>query len=179
MVERDAQLRDLLGGVRLAGVARQHVAFAISPTFDRDNLAFYALDGVLYRSTDMGITWGQALAIPSDQLSGACPHGWGECNPGCPEYLGRGLLAPNCPQLIVSPNVMSDGLFNIDFSLYKNFALLEKFKVQLKGEAYNLTNTPTFDVPNRDINAQNFGTVTSTALNPRPRSVQLSVRLTF
>lgn len=77
------------------------------------------------------------------------------------------------------PNVMSDGLFNIDFSLYKNFSIRERFKLQLKGEAYNLSNTPTFEVPNRDINAQIFGTVTSTALNPRPRSVQLSMRLTF
>jgi hypothetical protein len=77
------------------------------------------------------------------------------------------------------PNVMSDGLFNIDFSLYKDFNIMERFKLQLKGEAYNLTNTPTFDVPNRDVNAQNFGTVTATALNPRPRSVQLSMRLTF
>jgi len=77
------------------------------------------------------------------------------------------------------PNVMSDGLFNIDFSLYKDFNIRERFKLQLKGEAYNLTNTPTFDVPNRDVNAQNFGTVTATALNPRPRSVQLSMRVTF
>ena len=77
------------------------------------------------------------------------------------------------------PNLMSDGLFNIDFSLYKDFSIMEKFKLQLKGEAYNLSNTPTFDVPNRDINAQNFGTVTATALNPRPRSVQLSMRITF
>lgn len=77
------------------------------------------------------------------------------------------------------PNVMSDGLFNIDFSLYKNFSIRERFKLQLKGEAYNLSNTPTFEVPNRDVNAQIFGTVTSTALNPRPRSVQLSMRLTF
>jgi hypothetical protein len=56
---------------------------------------------------------------------------------------------------------------------------MEKFKVQLKGEAYDLSNTPTFDVPNRDINAQKFGTVTATALNPRPRSVQLSMGVTF
>jgi hypothetical protein len=77
------------------------------------------------------------------------------------------------------PNLMSDGLVDLDFSLYKDFTLRERARIQLKGEAYNLTNTPTFDVPNRDINAQNFGTVTSTALNPRPRSIQLSLRLTF
>ena len=77
------------------------------------------------------------------------------------------------------PNIMSDGMFDMDFSLYKDFAIKERFKIQLKGEAFNLTNTPTFDTPNRDINSQSFGVVTATALNPRPRSIQLSLRLSF
>jgi hypothetical protein len=77
------------------------------------------------------------------------------------------------------PNIMSDGMFDMDFALYKDFALSERFKLQLKGEAFNLTNTPTFDVPNRDVTSQSFGVVSATALNPRPRSVQLSLRLAF
>jgi hypothetical protein len=77
------------------------------------------------------------------------------------------------------PNIMSDGMFDMDFSLYKDFAIRERFRLQLKGEAFNLTNTPTFDVPNRDVNSQSFGVVSATALNPRPRSIQLSLRLSF
>jgi len=77
------------------------------------------------------------------------------------------------------PNVMSDGLVDLDFSLYKDFSLTERIKLQLRGEAFNLTNTPTFDVPGRDVTSQNFGVVTATALNPRPRSVQLSMRIIF
>jgi len=77
------------------------------------------------------------------------------------------------------PNVMSDGMFDLDFSLYKTFLITERFKFTLKGEAYNLTNTPTFDVPGRDVTSQTFGVVSATALNPRPRAVQLSMRLTF
>jgi hypothetical protein len=77
------------------------------------------------------------------------------------------------------PNVMSDGMFDLDFSLYKTFLITERFKLNLKGEAYNLTNTPTFDVPGRDVTSQTFGVVSATALNPRPRAVQLSMRLTF
>jgi hypothetical protein len=77
------------------------------------------------------------------------------------------------------PNVMSDGLFDLDISLYKTFTVKERYKIQLKGEAYNSTNTPTFDVPGREVSSQLFGVVTATALNPRPRSIQLSLRFTF
>jgi hypothetical protein len=76
---------------------------------------------VLYRSTDSGATWRQALVIPAEQLSGACPDGWPRCNPGCPEYIGR-TSAPNCPQLIVSPNVVTDGLvlYRYQFQLFRS-----------------------------------------------------------
>ena len=77
------------------------------------------------------------------------------------------------------PNVMSDGLFDLDLSIYKTFVVKERYRIQLKGEAYNSTNTPTFDVPGREVTNQNFGVVTATALNPRPRSIQLSIRFSF
>jgi hypothetical protein len=77
------------------------------------------------------------------------------------------------------PNLMSDGMFDLDASLYKTFSVKENYKFELKGEAFNLTNTPTFDVPGRDVTTQTFGVVTATALNPRPRSIQLSLRFMF
>jgi hypothetical protein len=77
------------------------------------------------------------------------------------------------------PNLMSDGMFDLDMSLYKTFQLNEKYRLELKAEAFNATNTPTFDVPTREVTSQQFGIVTATALNPRPRSVQLSLRFVF
>ena len=77
------------------------------------------------------------------------------------------------------PNLMSDGMFDLDMSLYKTFQLKEKYRLELKVEAFNATNTPTFDVPTREVTSQQFGVVTATALNPRPRSVQLSLRFVF
>ena len=41
------------------------------------------------------------------------------------------------------PNIMSDGMVDFDFSLYKDFALTERFKLQLKGEAFHLRHTRT------------------------------------
>ncbi len=39
------------------------------------------------------------------------------------------------------------GSVNFDFSLFKEVAFLERFRVQFRAEAFNLTNTPTFGLP--------------------------------
>jgi len=39
------------------------------------------------------------------------------------------------------------GSVNMDFSLFKQFSIAEKYKVQFRAEAFNLTNTPTFFLP--------------------------------
>ncbi len=77
------------------------------------------------------------------------------------------------------PNVASDGLYNIDLSLFKNFPIREKVNLQFRAEAFNFTNTPTFDTPGRALNSATFGVVTATAFNPKPREVQLALRLIF
>jgi hypothetical protein len=40
----------------------------------------------------------------------------------------------------------------VDFSLFKNFAITERFKVQFRTELYNLFNTPQFSRPNSALN---------------------------
>jgi hypothetical protein len=77
------------------------------------------------------------------------------------------------------PNVHTDSLYNMDLSLFKNFAIAERYKVQFRAEAFNLTNTPTFGEPGRAINTATFGVVTAQAFNPKPREVQLALRFTF
>lgn len=40
----------------------------------------------------------------------------------------------------------------VDFSLFKNFTLTERFRVQFRGEFFNLFNTPQFSRPNSTLN---------------------------
>ena len=39
------------------------------------------------------------------------------------------------------------GSVNFDFSLFKEVAFVERYRVQFRAEAFNLTNTPTFGLP--------------------------------
>jgi len=77
------------------------------------------------------------------------------------------------------PDVSGDGLFNLDFSLFKNFSIREKYRFQFRAEAFNLTNTPTFEIPNSSYGPLNFGQVTALAFYPKPRIIQLGMRMDF
>ncbi|MBK7927636.1 MAG: hypothetical protein IPJ98_09115 [Bryobacterales bacterium] len=63
--------------------------------------------------------------------------------------------------------------------MLKNFRITERFKLQFRGEFFNLTNTPTFGNPGTNINAGNFGQITGIATNTQPRQIQLGLKLYF
>ena len=73
--------------------------------------------------------------------------------------------------------VRGDGLFFVDLSLSKNIWLGdEERRLQLRIEAFNVTNHTNFNLPNASFGAASFGTITSA----RPaRALQLSARLQF
>jgi hypothetical protein len=66
---------------------------------------------------------------------------------------------------------------NMDFSLFKNFRLTERFQLQFRAEAFNLTNTPIFSAPGTTVNGANFGVVTGQSNTPR--NIQLALKLLF
>jgi hypothetical protein len=77
------------------------------------------------------------------------------------------------------PNVMGPRLINVDLALYKDFTIHEKYKIDLRGEAFNLMNRPDFNSPATNISSTTFGTITSLLVTPLPRNLQLSLRVTF
>ena len=68
------------------------------------------------------------------------------------------------------------GLFNFDFSLFKNIHLSESLRLQLRGEAFSLTNTPQFSNPGSTLGNANFGYVTGAGGG---RVMQLGAHLSF
>jgi hypothetical protein len=77
------------------------------------------------------------------------------------------------------PDIHSDSVFSIDVSVFKDFPIKERFKVQFRAEAFNITNTPTFATPGAAYGSTTFGVVTATAFTPKPREMQLALKLVF
>ena len=73
--------------------------------------------------------------------------------------------------------VWGPGLANIDLTVSKYFRLTERFRLQFRTEAYNLTNTPYFANPNVTTGTGTFGRVT--AVSNQPRQMQMALKLYF
>ena len=74
-------------------------------------------------------------------------------------------------------NVRGPHLTNLDLSLVKTFRITEIVNLQFRTEAFNLSNSPMFALPNSSFGTAAFGTITSTANNPR--QIQFALRLAF
>ncbi len=69
------------------------------------------------------------------------------------------------------------GLRTFDFSLFRKFNFNERTTLELRGESFNLTNTPHFDNPGGTYGSATFGVVTS-AVNDA-RTIQLGAKIRF
>jgi hypothetical protein len=83
----------------------------------------------------------------------------------------------------VGRNTLSGpGTINIDLSLFKTFAITERWRIQLRTEAFNLLNHANFalgsDTGNTlNMNSATFGQINSTSTNAR--LIQAALRLRF
>lgn len=77
------------------------------------------------------------------------------------------------------PDTRTQALRNIDFSLFKDLRVGGTVKGQLRLEVFNLTNTTTLGNPVTNINAANFGQITSLRSGTAPRRIQLGAKLYF
>jgi hypothetical protein len=66
----------------------------------------------------------------------------------------------------------------IDLSLFKNLSPTTAMRLQLRAEVFNLTNTPSFGLPNSNFGTAGFGSITTTA-NAIPRQMQFAAKLLF
>ena len=66
----------------------------------------------------------------------------------------------------------------LDFSLFKDLSLGATHKLQLRMEVYNITNTPSFWLPDFNFGSTGFGSISSTG-NSIPRQMQFGVKYLF
>jgi hypothetical protein len=79
----------------------------------------------------------------------------------------------------VIDGVNGPSYFDLDTSLFKYFPITEKMKLQFRAEAFNVTNTPSFDTPGRSLGSATFGVVTSTISPTHTREMQFALQLLF
>ena len=70
----------------------------------------------------------------------------------------------------------SPAQFRVDLSLSKRF-VYHRYRLELKGEAFNLLNRPSWWRTDMDVNSTTFGRIT--AVNVGARVVQMSARFEF
>ncbi len=105
------------------------------------------------------------------------------CQPGIDETKTK----PNCPS--VAPGVFGNmsrytfagpRFFNVDAGLTRRVHFTERVGLELRAEAFSLTNTPHFALPSANASDTNFGKITATdSRDPGWRSMQLAAKITF
>lgn len=107
-------------------------------------------------------------------------------SPNCVQVTGAAALGFKRDQ------IPGPGFHRLDFSVFKNFKLNERFTVSFRSEFYNITNHPNFNQPNfggngvvavsnsGDYTSPTFGAIGSTRGAPySPRQVQFSGKMYF
>jgi len=68
------------------------------------------------------------------------------------------------------------GFATYDLSLVRNFRVGERFRLELRGESYNVTNSPRWANPTNSVNNANFGQILGAS---GERELQIAARITF
>ena len=117
-----------------------------------------------------------------------------QVKPGVAIYGAHGLASPYFDVSAFAPvttarfgtssfdSLRGPGYGNLDFGLFRTFAIREPLKAQFRIEALNLTNHPNFSNPDNGVTDPDFGLITST--NPGSRLIaeryfRLGLKLLF
>jgi hypothetical protein len=74
-----------------------------------------------------------------------------------------------------APNLRAPGTRNVDFSLFKTFSITERWRLQVRAEAFNFANHPTWGSPGTDPGAASgYGEILSASGS---RTVQIAMKL--
>lgn len=68
------------------------------------------------------------------------------------------------------------GYFNLDSSLFRNFRINERFRVQFRAEAFGTTNTPHFGNPAATVTNGGFGNITGSS---GQRQLRFAMKLNY
>jgi Carboxypeptidase regulatory-like domain len=77
------------------------------------------------------------------------------------------------------PGLVGPGVWQSDMTISKSFKLSERFKLEVRGEGYNIFNRVQLANPTVDFTSANFGKITAKLVAYNGREVQYGLRLVF
>jgi hypothetical protein len=117
-----------------------------------------------------GNTFVQADAIGNPVLSNPTPKEWFNTSAlVSPSRYSFGTFGRNA--------LRSDGFENLDLSVFKTFHLKDTAQLQIRADAFNVTNSVVFGKPDSVVGSPTFGVVSNTANSPR--IMQFSGKIQF
>jgi hypothetical protein len=129
---------------------------------------------------------GPPMTVTADPLFGGMPNGVLFANPVGPVNVGpagfQGQFALPAPGQIGNLNrgdFRAQGFRNYDMSLFRSFPMMDRYKLELRGEVFNIANTPRFVMPVTHIGSPGFGNQPTTMTGGFGRQFNLAARLVF
>jgi len=148
----------------------------------------WQINGILSKQT--GLPFAPVLANSvANTGSSSRPNllaDWHIDNPTITHWFNTALNSPGAPwgtpTLYTFGNagrgiLRGPGRTNLDTSVFKEFPVTEKYRLQFRGEFFNLLNHPQFDLPGQSIGSPSAGVISGTV--GTPRDIQFSLRLYF
>lgn len=149
----------------------------------------WQLNGILSLTSGVPYTVGVSGDIANTGMSGCC-SGFYErlnlvgnpnaANQGPADWLNRAGFAVPAPFTFgtMGRNALrGDWYKNLDFSIFREFPITESKRFEFRADAFNLTNTPTWGLPDSNYSDPTFGEITST--RSTEREIQLALKLYF
>jgi len=129
----------------------------------------------VYNTADTALTKAQLDRIVKFQMTGNGPfivapsainrsNGTGVNNDGSPAFAGQVFFNPPAGTLGVLQRRLFDGpwYFGLDASVLKTIAIREQQRLELRMDAFNLPNHPSFYAGDQNINSTTFGVIPAT-----------------
>ena len=156
----------------------------------------WQLNGILSRASGTPFTVsssGTSLNAPSNAQTGdqvvADVKILGGHGPGNPYFDPNAFIPVTAVRFGSSGRdiLRGPGLFNLDMSLFRSFAIRERLQLQFRAEAFGLTNTPVFGNPATTVSNATFTNGIATNLNgydiitsaSGERQIRLALKLSF
>lgn len=134
---------------------------------------------------------GSPLTITSDPLFCNCPNVTpgatvngpvtvpGNIGPGA-SFFDTGAISTGAGLgNLGRGSLLGPGFTNYDMSLFRSFVFRDQYKLEFRGEVYNIANSPRFGNPVTSLTSPSFGQVTNTLNGAFGRQFDVAVRVLF